>query len=72
MTRKEAPFDCPYCGSQVKHVTHTNATYECVSCGERTHEKIEERRERLEELAETDNPAAELAKYLTEPANEWD
>ena len=51
-------------------VANTNGTYECPRCQKRTHAKIEANREDLEELAEMDSPAAELAELLVGGANE--
>lgn len=38
--------------------------YKCPSCGERTHEKIEENRGSLRELARTNGPAADICEVL--------
>jgi len=51
----------------MEKVANTDGTYECPRCQNRTHTKIEANREALEELAETDSPAAELAKKLVNP-----
>jgi len=71
LTDDRAAFPCPYCSSgDVYRVTATDGTYECYNCGERTHEKIEENRDDLEDLAESDNASSKLAKLLTEPMHE--
>lgn len=64
-TDDRAPFVCPFCESQeIYRVTGTDGTYECYECGERTHEKVEENRDELRELAGSDNAAASLAATL--------
>jgi len=62
---ERADFCCPECdSSEMRRVSGTDGTYECQQCGERTHEKIENAREDLEALAQSDNPAGELAALL--------
>jgi len=61
----KAVFECPFCHSQeIYSVNRTDGTYECAACEERTHEKIIERWDDLEYLAETDLPIADLAGLL--------
>lgn len=54
----------------MEKIANTNGTYECPRCQNRTHAKIEANREDLEELAEMDSPAADLAELLVGGANE--
>lgn len=62
---ERANFSCPSCDStEIYRVTGTEGTFECRSCGGKTHEKIEECRDDLEALARSDNPAGELASLL--------
>jgi uncharacterized Zn finger protein (UPF0148 family) len=56
---------CPFCGyDPMEEVPRTDGTYECPSCGEKTHEKIEAMRDDLEDLAASDNPASRVAALL--------
>jgi len=56
---------CPFCHYEpMKEVPRTDGTYECPSCNERTHEKIEAMRDDLEDLAASDNPASRIAGLL--------
>ena len=62
---ERADFACPFCPSQELYkVKQTDGTYECASCGERTHEKIIERWDELEYLAESDLPIGDIAGLL--------
>lgn len=54
----------------MEKVTNTDGTYDCPRCQKRTHAKIEANRDDLEELAETDSPAAELADLLVGDQND--
>jgi ribosomal protein L37AE/L43A len=66
-TEDRAPFVCPSCRSEeVYRLTGTDGTYECYQCGGKTHEKIEENRSDLEDLADRDSPASKLAWLLVE------
>lgn len=61
-------MDCPYCRcDSLEPVRNTDGVYECQRCGKRTHEKVEANRKKLEELAETDNPASDIARLLVDP-----
>jgi len=65
MSGERANFDCPDCGSSdVFGVDATDGTYQCRQCGLRTHEKIERHRDTLEESAEDEMAAADVAAVL--------
>jgi len=65
MSEGRADFPCPSCDStDVFRADGTDGTYECRRCGQRTHERIEENREALEALADTDLPVADVAQTL--------
>jgi len=51
-------------------VSGHDGTYRCPSCEKRTHEKIENIRGDLEDLAESDNAAAWIAEALAEGVEE--
>ncbi|WP_152436395.1 hypothetical protein [Halosimplex carlsbadense] len=58
-------WPCPHCdSSDVFPVEGTDGLYRCDKCGGRTHDKIEENREALEDLAESDLPVADVAETL--------
>ena len=64
-TDDRANFACPNCdSSRIFRLTGTDGLYECFECCQKTHEKVEECRDDLEELASSDNPAGELAALL--------
>lgn len=64
-------FDCPFCGRDaVMTVDGRQEMLRCQSCGQRTTKAIEESRDDLRELADSDNPASELAAIMLGPINE--
>lgn len=63
--------ECPHCGyGRMEKVTNTNGTFECMSCEQRTHEKIEANRHDLEDLAESDSPVSRIASLLVGGSDE--
>jgi uncharacterized Zn finger protein (UPF0148 family) len=59
--------DCPFCPGSLMPVSQTDGLYECPACGKRTHEKIEQNRDAIADLAESDSPASWVAKCLLSP-----
>jgi len=64
-TDERADFHCRKCKSLLLYrVVGTDGTYQCESCGFKTHAKIEDQRDDLKDLAESDNPASRVAATL--------
>lgn len=56
---------CPHCGGWgLSQMGKSEGLLECDKCGGRTHRKIEENRDALESLANSNLKAAEVANLL--------
>lgn len=59
-----ADFNCPNCDSSDVYRVNGSDRFKCETCGQVTLEAVGLRQDELEELAESDLAAAELAEML--------
>lgn len=56
-------INCPFCRkAEMQKLDYTDGTYECPNCGEKTHEKVEQNKQELKEVRQTDLPVAQVAE----------
>jgi len=64
MARTNSIFNCPQCDGTLRETD--SETFVCPECHRKIHKKIAENARVLEELADSNLPAAELAELLLE------